>query len=114
MPYVGLIFPPLWLQLLMFFFSPVPFSGVNIGGAGSYVYDTPANNNPSSTGVDSATKAEEKRVFQPKAPSKGKWKNMSVYERGGGGGMLLYSIFSIKILVFSRSCRPKGKLLLTR
>ncbi|KAA8581944.1 hypothetical protein FQN60_008684 [Etheostoma spectabile] len=48
--------------------------GVNIGGAGSYVYDTPANNNPSPTSVDSAPKAEEKRVFAPKAASKGKGK----------------------------------------
>lgn len=45
---------------------------MNIGGAGSYVYDTPANNNASPTSVDSAPKAEEKRVFVPKAPSKGK------------------------------------------
>uniref|UniRef100_I3IX68 Cysteine-rich protein 2 n=1 Tax=Oreochromis niloticus TaxID=8128 RepID=I3IX68_ORENI len=44
--------------------------GVNIGGAGSYVYDTPANNNLSPTSVDSASKAEEKRVYAPKAPSK--------------------------------------------
>uniref|UniRef100_A0A8C9ZEP8 Cysteine-rich protein 2 n=1 Tax=Sander lucioperca TaxID=283035 RepID=A0A8C9ZEP8_SANLU len=44
--------------------------GVNIGGAGSYVYDTPANNNASPTSVDSAPKAEEKRVFAPKAASK--------------------------------------------
>uniref|UniRef100_A0A3P9CB48 Cysteine-rich protein 2 n=1 Tax=Maylandia zebra TaxID=106582 RepID=A0A3P9CB48_9CICH len=36
--------------------------GVNIGGAGSYVYDTPANNNGSPTSVDSASKAEEKLV----------------------------------------------------
>ncbi|GLD47838.1 cysteine-rich protein 2-like protein [Lates japonicus] len=42
--------------------------GVNIGGAGSYVYDTPANNNP--TSVDSAPKPEEKRVYAPKAASK--------------------------------------------
>ncbi|KAG7237986.1 hypothetical protein INR49_031340, partial [Caranx melampygus] len=42
--------------------------GVNIGGAGSYVYDTPANSN--TTSVDSAPKAEEKRVYAPKAPSK--------------------------------------------
>uniref|UniRef100_A0A3Q4GUV4 LIM zinc-binding domain-containing protein n=1 Tax=Neolamprologus brichardi TaxID=32507 RepID=A0A3Q4GUV4_NEOBR len=44
--------------------------GVNIGGAGSYVYDTPANNNVSPTSVDSASKAEEKRAYAPKAPSK--------------------------------------------
>lgn len=48
------------------------FAGVNIGGAGSYVYDTPANNNGSPTSVDSASKAEEKRAYAPKAPSKGK------------------------------------------
>lgn len=53
--------------------SPLTFSGVNIGGAGSYVYDTPANNNPSPTSVDSSSKTEEKRVFAPKAASKGKW-----------------------------------------
>lgn len=46
------------------------YVGVNIGGAGSYVYDTPANNT-SPTSVDSASKAEEKRVYAPKAPSKG-------------------------------------------
>lgn len=48
------------------------FAGVNIGGAGSYVYDTPANNNGSPNSVDSASKAEEKRAYAPKAPSKGK------------------------------------------
>lgn len=58
------------LQLLMFFL--LPFTGVNIGGAGSYVYDTPANNNPYPTSVDSGPKPEEKRTFVPKAPSKGK------------------------------------------
>ncbi|PWA29717.1 hypothetical protein CCH79_00007995 [Gambusia affinis] len=41
--------------------------GVNIGGAGSYVYDAPASDN---TGGDSASKVEEKRVYAPKAPSK--------------------------------------------
>uniref|UniRef100_G3PBA6 Cysteine-rich protein 2 n=1 Tax=Gasterosteus aculeatus aculeatus TaxID=481459 RepID=G3PBA6_GASAC len=46
--------------------------GVNIGGAGSYVYDAPANNNASPTSVDSVPKAEEKRVFAPKAAPKGK------------------------------------------
>lgn len=74
MPYVKLIFPPPLSQLLMLFCLLLftLFPGVNIGGAGSYVYDTPANNNASSTGVDSAAKAEEKKVFAPKAPSKGK------------------------------------------
>lgn len=47
------------------------FAGVNIGGAGSYVYDAPANNNQSCSAVDSAAKSEEKRVFAPKPPSKG-------------------------------------------
>ncbi|KAK7905157.1 hypothetical protein WMY93_017764 [Mugilogobius chulae] len=42
--------------------------GVNIGGAGSYIYEAPANNN--STNVDSAPKTEERKVFAPKAPSK--------------------------------------------
>lgn len=53
-------------------FLSCTFAGVNIGGAGSYVYDTPANNNVSPTSVDSASKAEEKRAHAPKAPSKGK------------------------------------------
>lgn len=49
------------------------FSGVNIGGAGSYVYDTPANNNNQSpTSVDSGPKAEEKPAYAAKQPSKGK------------------------------------------
>lgn len=48
-----------------------PLAGVNIGGAGSYVYDTPANNNQSVSAVDSAAKSEEKRVFVTKPPSKG-------------------------------------------
>lgn len=46
---------------------------MNIGGAGSYVYDTPANSN--TTSVDSAPKAEEKRVYAPKMPSKGEWQS---------------------------------------
>ncbi|CAL8273380.1 unnamed protein product [Merluccius merluccius] len=43
--------------------------GVNIGGAGSYVYNAPVNNNTSSA-VDSAPKGEEKRVYAPKASAK--------------------------------------------
>lgn len=56
------------------YFNPAAASltGVNIGGAGSYVYDAPANNNASPTSVDSVPKAEEKRVFAPKAAPKGK------------------------------------------
>lgn len=53
---------------------------MNIGGAGSYVYDNLSNNNQSPTSVDSAPKAEEKRVYAPKAPSKGELKNVCVYE----------------------------------
>ncbi|KAL7873330.1 hypothetical protein AOLI_G00124010 [Acnodon oligacanthus] len=45
--------------------------GVNIGGAGSYVYETPISNNPPPTTVDSAPKPEEKRIpATSKPPSK--------------------------------------------
>ncbi|XP_061651375.1 cysteine-rich protein 2 isoform X2 [Phyllopteryx taeniolatus] len=45
--------------------------GVNIGGAGSYVYDAPANNNVSPACGDSAPmQAEEKKTFAAKPPSK--------------------------------------------
>uniref|UniRef100_A0A3P9JNM7 Cysteine-rich protein 2 n=1 Tax=Oryzias latipes TaxID=8090 RepID=A0A3P9JNM7_ORYLA len=44
--------------------------GVNIGGAGSYVYDAPANNNAAPTAVDSAAKVEDKRVCAPKVAPK--------------------------------------------
>lgn len=75
MPHVKLRFCPFFSSKSLMFIHLLccTLSGVNIGGAGSYVYDTPANNNPSPTGVDSAPKAEEKRVFVPKAASKGKW-----------------------------------------
>ncbi|XP_055028747.2 cysteine-rich protein 2 [Misgurnus anguillicaudatus] len=44
--------------------------GVNIGGAGSYVYEAPANNSPTST-VDSAPKPQEKLVpASSRPPSK--------------------------------------------
>lgn len=56
-----------------YLFTCLPVSGVNIGGAGSYVYDAPANNNAAPTAVDSAAKAEEKRNFAPKVAPKG-WK----------------------------------------
>lgn len=55
-------------QLKEFIVLKKTISGVNIGGAGSYVYDAPANNN---SAVDSVAKSEEKRVYAPKAPSKG-------------------------------------------
>lgn len=61
-----------WSHFLTYSNTPAaPFAGVNIGGAGSYVYDTPANNNQSCSAVDSAAKSEEKRAFAPKPPSKG-------------------------------------------
>uniref|UniRef100_A0AAR2K262 Cysteine-rich protein 2 n=1 Tax=Pygocentrus nattereri TaxID=42514 RepID=A0AAR2K262_PYGNA len=45
--------------------------GVNIGGAGSYVYETPISNNPPPGTVDSAPKPEEKRIpATSKPPSK--------------------------------------------
>lgn len=60
------------------------FLGVNIGGAGSYIYDTPANNNAPATAVDSAPKTEEKKVFAPKPASKGKSGTQELWaERGG-------------------------------
>ncbi|KAI4875105.1 hypothetical protein NFI96_025233, partial [Prochilodus magdalenae] len=45
--------------------------GVNIGGAGSYVYETPVSNNPPPATVDFAPKPEEKRIpATSKQPSK--------------------------------------------
>ncbi|XP_026883109.1 cysteine-rich protein 2 [Electrophorus electricus] len=45
--------------------------GVNIGGAGSYVYEAPANSNPPSATVDSVPKPEDKRLpAASRAPSK--------------------------------------------
>lgn len=47
-------------------------AGVNIGGAGSYVYEAPVNKDPVQATVDSAPKPEEKWVSAPsKPPSKG-------------------------------------------
>ncbi|KAI2654520.1 Cysteine-rich protein 2 [Labeo rohita] len=42
--------------------------GVNIGGAGSYVYEAPANSSPPASIVDSAPKPQEKRVPAPSRP----------------------------------------------
>uniref|UniRef100_A0A3B1K3B2 Cysteine-rich protein 2 n=1 Tax=Astyanax mexicanus TaxID=7994 RepID=A0A3B1K3B2_ASTMX len=45
--------------------------GVNIGGAGSYMYEAPVNNNPPPTALESAPKPEEKRVpTSSRPPSK--------------------------------------------
>ncbi|XP_029543510.1 cysteine-rich protein 2 [Oncorhynchus nerka] len=45
--------------------------GVNIGGAGSYVYEAPVSNNLASTDLNAPPKpAEEKKVFAPRAPVK--------------------------------------------
>ncbi|XP_024292746.1 cysteine-rich protein 2 isoform X2 [Oncorhynchus tshawytscha] len=45
--------------------------GVNIGGAGSYVYEAPVSNNLASTDLNAPPKpAEEKKVFVPRAPVK--------------------------------------------
>ncbi|CAM4644114.1 unnamed protein product [Leuciscus chuanchicus] len=45
--------------------------GVNIGGAGSYVYENPANNSPPGSTVDSAPKPQEKWVpASSRLPSK--------------------------------------------
>ncbi|XP_073682888.1 cysteine-rich protein 2 [Garra rufa] len=42
--------------------------GVNIGGAGSYVYEAPANSSPPASTVDSAPKSQEKHVPAPSRP----------------------------------------------
>lgn len=45
---------------------------MNIGGAGSYVYDAPTGSNaPPAVGDDASGQAEEKKTFAAKAPSKG-------------------------------------------
>lgn len=48
------------------------YVGVNIGGAGSYVYENPTNNSPPGSTVDSAPKPQEKWVpASSRLPSKG-------------------------------------------
>lgn len=54
-------------SLVVFIFAS--YAGVNIGGAGSYVYEAPVNKDPAPATVDSAPKPEEKRATRP--PSKG-------------------------------------------
>lgn len=73
------------------------FLGVNIGGAGSYVYDTPANDNQSPTSVDSAPKADEKRVYAPKAASKGTFENMCIYDICRYSTFMLYALSVVDI-----------------
>lgn len=58
------------LEWLFFFFSA--YAGVNIGGAGSYVYEAPINKDPAPATVDSAANPNEKWVPAPsRPPSKG-------------------------------------------
>lgn len=50
----------------------VYYVGVNIGGAGSYVYEAPANSSPPASTLDSAPKPQEKWVpASSRPPSKG-------------------------------------------
>lgn len=66
---------------------------MNIGGAGSYVYDAPANNNAAPTAVDSAAKVEDKRVCAPKVAPKG-WKlNYEIKKILGFFIFLLHNLF---------------------
>lgn len=39
--------------------------GVNIGGAGSYIYEAPVNSEPASVPVETSSKPEEKKVSAP-------------------------------------------------
>lgn len=60
----------LCFNLVAFIF--VPSVGVNIGGAGSYVYEAPINKEPAQSTVDCAPKLEEKRApVSSRPPSKG-------------------------------------------
>lgn len=72
-----------------------PLAGVNIGGAGSYVYDAPANNNQSCSAVDSAAKSEEKRVFAPKPPSKGGSRKTTSVEKKKKKGKKKHTVVAI-------------------
>lgn len=58
--------------MLLLCFHLCACAGVNIGGAGSYVYEAPINKDPAPVTVDSAPKLEEKRFPAPsRPPSKG-------------------------------------------
>lgn len=46
-------------------------SGVNIGGAGSYVYDNPVNEAPAAVSMETDGKLEEERKAPARGPVKG-------------------------------------------
>lgn len=46
-------------------------SGVNIGGAGSYVYDAPVNEAPAALSMETDAKPEEQRKAPARGPVKG-------------------------------------------
>ena len=61
----------LWVrQKLMWWCHHV--SGVNIGGAGSYVYNTPANEAPASVSMETDAKPAEEKRPPVRGPVKGK------------------------------------------
>lgn len=49
----------------------VTFAGVNIGGAGSYVYDAPANEAPAAVSMETLGKPEEEKRAPTRGPVKG-------------------------------------------
>lgn len=46
-------------------------SGVNIGGAGSYVYDAPVNEAPAAVSMETNAKPEEEKRAPARGPVKG-------------------------------------------
>lgn len=51
--------------------SDICVLGVNIGGAGSYVYDNPVNEAPAAVSMETDGKLEEERKAPARGPVKG-------------------------------------------
>lgn len=63
-------------------------AGVNIGGAGSYVYDNPVNEAPAAVPVATDGKAEEEKKAPARGPVKGKTHCMWSENSGTRGNSL--------------------------
>lgn len=63
-------------------------AGVNIGGAGSYVYDNPVNEAPAAVPVATDGKPEEEKKAPARGPVKGETRCMWSENSGTGGNSL--------------------------
>lgn len=63
-------------------------AGVNIGGAGSYVYDNPVNEAPAAVPVATDGKPEEEKKAPARGPVKGETHCMWSENSGAGGNSL--------------------------